>query len=201
MGLLAPIRRAIARIVGDVDVLKLRLDTAIARPEYQRGWEKWPDGREKTFCNLMAWYLLDNRLPLTKYGPFVGAYVYNLIPILRDGVAKNITNTTIDVAYDRVAADLRTRKFIDKAVSPQKAQELANRGIPVMAICKRPKWAHVAIVYPDSEHYDSKRGPKMAQAGWVNGVMYINNPFCWGAEWKGKGIIFAVFKKYGKRGV
>lgn len=201
MGLLSLIKRTVARISGSVDVLKTRLDAAIVRPEYQRGYEKWPDGREKTFCNLMAWYLLDNRLPLTKYGPFVGAYDYNLLPMLRGGDPKNITETPIPLAYDKIVCDLRIGSFVDRVVDPKKAQDLANQGIPVMAICKKPKWQHVAIVYPTAERYDSTRGPVVAQAGWVNGVMHINSPFCWGADWKGKGIIFVVFKRPGKRGV
>ncbi len=180
----------LSKYAKETELLKQRLDAMTAVPQYQRGYELWSDGRPKTFCNLAAWYLLDNKLPKTQYGPFTDQFSYNIKPMLRDGLYKNVTYTPLDIAVVNI---INTGT---KCVSPQTAQELANKGIPVMGICGSHGKEHVVVVRPDSDNYQTMRGPLISQCGWECGSWYVSDPRCWGSTWYALRILWVVFDEH-----
>jgi hypothetical protein len=167
------------------DLLRGRLDAMTLVPQWQAGYERWSDGRPKTFCNLAVWYTLDDTLPVTKYGPFCEAYHKNLTPMFVDGNSFNVTHTTLDVAIVNIMGN------DVKYVAPDTAQDLANRGIPVMGICSNPE--HVVMVRPDSDTYIQKRGPLISQCGVKCGTFYTWSDWCFGEAWYHKRILWVVF--------
>lgn len=181
-------RDVVARLMKyqkETDLLKSRLDMMINVPQWQAGFETWSDGTPKTFCNLAAWYLLDDTLPTTKYGPYIPAYHKNITPMLRSQNPWNITITPLDVAVANIIAHEL------KLVDPEDAQILANKGVPVMGICAHP--SHVVIARPDSDTYNPVRGPLISQCGIKCGTYYTNDPWCFGSNWASLKLYWVVF--------
>jgi hypothetical protein len=180
----------LSRYAKQTQLLKERLDAMVEVPQYQRGYEHWADGRAKTFCNLAAWYLLDSHIPETHYGPFTEQYNVNIEPMLRDGTYKNVLMTPLDIAVVNII------KREIKCVGPQTAQELANKGVPVMGICGSQGKEHVVIVRPNSDGYQTMRGPLISQCGWECGTWYVNDARCWGPTWYALRILWVVFDEH-----
>ena len=132
-------------------VLKRKIDSVIARPEYQPGVPRW-DGTPATWCNEAA------NAVLVELG-------YNTKPILNP---KGIKWTNALSMYMNSIAVAAVGGADVHEVSPRQAQARANIGIPILAAAKNPnpkQSSHVGIVYPTNDAWNPKAGPLIGQAG------------------------------------
>jgi hypothetical protein len=132
-------------------VLKRKIDSVIARPEYQPGVPRW-DGTPATWCNEAA------NAVLVELG-------YNTKPILNP---KGIKWTNALSIYTNAIAVAASGGADVHEVSPRQAQARANIGIPILAVAKNPnpkQSSHVGIVYPTNDEWNPKAGPLIGQAG------------------------------------
>ena len=87
-----------------------------------------------------------------------------------------------DETHDQILPEQASKYPVE--VTPERAQELANQGIPVWGtselVCKG---GHEVIVYPCLAPYSAIRGPKIAQAGWWNGIFFANEWQAFGDFW------------------
>jgi len=177
-------------------------------------------GRGSTYCNVSIYDLLDSRcnsvwwnkikvgettevnLPM---GGVISAYNYDISPVLPGRSYNNILNAPIPFVYQK-CIDENGRGT--RLVTPEKAQSLANAGIPVMIISK--KYNHVAVVCPDLvwsiekgkmvfQNYDPDLGCFTGNAGENNDYMYMSDKRGFGAiNWKDEEILYVQFKIAGK---
>jgi len=156
-------------------------DTALEwskRKELQRGYRKWPNGKPKTYCNILVMRLL------TYLGYFIKWMLdplgidYTTPKEMMDGCIENMGKTC-------------------KEVDAEKAQKLANVGEIVIIISAFGKaYHHVALVVADEKQYDENKGPLEVQAGWFNGMFYVSDTEAWGPEWKDPRVrYFHIFQK------
>ena len=182
--------------------LKAALDYAVKLPYYQKGYELNDDGTPKYFCNVWARKFL---LGIFDYGLYdmekdEGFYWlnYDISPVFGDDMSKACYGTTIEDAYDKAIKATMLGKV--KQIQPKLAQDRANEGRVIWAVCKKPGWQHELIIYPDDEFYDDILGPKVAQAGAKNfSNKYISDPWCFGENWKTLDIRFYEFKLKGEK--
>jgi hypothetical protein len=135
------------------------------KPEYQRGYRKWPDGTPKTFCNIMVMKLL----------VFLGYDIKCMLDPL--GIDYTTPYEMIKGCLDRLGKNC-------KEVSAKAAQALGNFGEMVIAASAFPKYNHVAIVVADPNKYNPEKGPLITQAGGINGTFYVSNIPAWGKMWE-----------------
>lgn len=178
-------------------------------------------GRDVSYCNLTTYDLFDSRcravwwnsirvgeservdLPM---GNVIQAFDYDLAPVMPDGRIDNILNAPIPVVYDNCLKEHGRGTWL---LAPEDAQQLANRGIPIMIISK--KYNHVAIACPALEwdikkgqmvyqDYDYNRGVFTGNAGENNDFMFMSDPRGFGAvDWKDTEILYVQFKLYEAR--
>ncbi len=141
--------------------LRVLLEGNITKPQYQRGYGKWADGRPKTYCNIYA----------TKMGELSG---YDMSAFYKNHDKKNAYNSVMTKIYDQLLAEVTT-------VSPEEAQHLANEGKLIIVWSK--KYEHAAVVCPSEKPYNNTFGPLVTQAGWNTGTMYISSMASFGDAW------------------
>jgi len=154
--------------------LRRLLEEWAAKPQYQRGYGKWPNGKEKTYCNMYA----------TAVGVELG---YNMQSFYREHSGRYATRSPMNLVYDQLIQDNV------KQVTASEAQAIANLGNLVVVWSK--KYDHAAVICPDSQEYNEARGPLVCQAGWWNGVMYISDGKSFGRNWQDPEILFVVPEK------
>lgn len=183
------------------------LEKSVLLVQYQKGWDKWADGSDKTFCNIMARDVLWNDPEtLGIYDGYMGTLIdepdfrYDISFIMVNHDPKMILNTPIPVAYKMAALAAKEGKI--KELIPEEAQIRANQGTPIWITSI--KYNHEAIVCPDPTPYDPERGVRIAQAGEHNGIMYISDPRTWGAwgkpGWTDPEIKYYEFPRIAQRG-
>lgn len=172
------------------------LKKAVALRQYQRGFRKHKDGRPVTYCNVMARDVLDKRMPrVWVMGWLVSEYDYDIKAIRPEkSLIDIILNTDCRVAYDNLLK--ASQEKVVHSIGAYPAQFLANMGIPIHIITKEPQ--HEAIVCPDTARYNSKRGPRIGQAGWNNGIMYISDRKAWGRKWEDQKPLFILYPHFQK---
>jgi hypothetical protein len=163
------------------------LEWAVELPQYQMGFEKNDDGTPKTFCNVLARDVLDSTFRRTDYmGGLINEYDYDIGAVDRKRTIRSlILNTPIEEWYH--LAHLAVAGNEADFISPELAQIEANHGVPIHVISShQPPETHECIICPDSTSYDSRRGVRIAQAGKINGIMYISDPRCfgWDLNWE-----------------
>jgi len=181
-----------ARLTKEAERLFDVLTAAVKIPNYKRGFDFWSDGRPKTYCNYLALDVLDSRCTKKYTGTFIDVFDYDIrIALLNEDFAQYLM-TPLQTSYTKIQQAVLQNRATD--VSPQAAQELANFGIPVLVMSSL--YDHMAIVCPNSEVYDRTRGPKIAQAGWYNGIFYMASSEAFGAKWSDSEIRYVVFQKW-----
>jgi hypothetical protein len=168
--------------------LRLSLEYAVKHPYFQA--EKWPDGRPKTKCNLLAksiltWQgarclipdfpMLDFRYDITSMNP--GAYLWQIMQRTDTRTAyKNVCRmqqSGIDTheTHDIILPEQLKNYPIE--INEQTAQEYANEGIVVWMVSSEiAPVGHEAIVCPNEKIYDPYKGCLTGQAGLNNGFFY-----------------------------
>lgn len=170
----------------------------VANPRYKRGWKRWPNGKEKTYCNIalwdaacrVEWWKEDDDVFDHYIGTLNDVFNYDLSPMFQ---GRSILSTPIPVAYDN-CVDAASKGLI-REHTPLQAHEYAFLGSLIMGICKKKGMAHVVGIWPDEGTYDYEKGPKIFQAGWWNVFdVHISDPQCFGTRWRKLGIRFFEFK-------
>ena len=144
---------------------------AITEPQYQRGYDKWPDGTPKTYCNICG----------TAVGETLGC---DMRSFYRDHDIKNKMRSPLKVIYQQLLDDGV------KQTNARTAQSLANIGYFVIAWSA--KQDHVVMICPDTEEYNAKRGPRIIQAGWWNTETYMSDSQSFGSKWNDPEIKYFV---------
>jgi hypothetical protein len=139
----------------------------INQPDTQPGYptETDPPSTDTTWCNRAAERILSE----------LG---YDTSSILNDAPGTNkpsIGWTNANAMADN-AAKAKENGVIQE-VSPEKAQELANKGVPVIALQNNNTAGHAGVVAPSDQSYDSSKGPLIGQAGTTNRIDYAVNSF------------------------
>jgi hypothetical protein len=175
------------------------LKNAVKIKEYQRGYLKNVDGSPKTFCNVMSRDLLDCRMPkVWIMGYFINTYDYDISAIRPEsGLIDVILNTPCNIAYDNLKKAINEHKVT--SISAYPAQLLANMGIPIHVITKKP--GHEAIVCPCNNYYHKDRGPYIGQAGWNNGLYFISDNKSWGKNWQEAEPLFIIYPRFEGRNI
>jgi hypothetical protein len=187
---------------------KLRgiLEKAVKLKQYKRGYpnnRKYAGGNKLvTYCNVFARDILDRRCSKTWImGWLIGGdhaiietpYDYDITCLNKSGKIKSVLLGTSPGGAYRNAEQASLDKKIESVTMPH-AQQLANQGIPVWVTSE--EYCHEAIVCPDFNTYFSKKGCLIAQAGWVNGIMYISDKWAWGKNFQDPEIKFYYFPEY-----
>jgi hypothetical protein len=192
------------------DDLRRLLEFLVKLPQFKRDFQT--GGSQETYCNLLARAALNSvaaRLWTTWAQKYKPGAVPDYLPtdFLYDISAMNPSKplgdimmmTSVSTAYHNVMrmaeSGLRTGETHDQIlpeqadkypieISPERAQELANQGIPIWGTSEEVcKGGHEVIVYPCNDEYSSKRGPKIAQAGWWNGIFFASEWQAFGDYW------------------
>jgi hypothetical protein len=158
--------------------LLIALDGNVTKPQYQKGYEKWGNGKPKTYCNIFA----------VKIGALLG---YDMRSFFKDHDPANEYNTVMTQIYNQLNVEVQS-------IPSSAAQGLANIG--ELVIVWSASHEHAAVVSPDVEPYDENRGPLVVQAGWYNGKMYMSSPKCFGKIWTDPEIKYFVPKEVKKDG-
>jgi hypothetical protein len=180
------------RLNEDAQYLKAVLDKAVRLPQYQRGFERWSNNQPKTYCNILALDVLDSSSPRKYLGTAIDAFRYDIRIALRGNDLENLLSTPLHESYTRIMQGVAQGRATD--VSAREAQAFANSGRPVLVMSA--KYDHMAIVYPDPMPWDDLRGPKIAQAGWYNGVFYISDFRSFGKLWGDPEIRYIVLPRW-----
>jgi hypothetical protein len=147
-------------------------------------------GKVRTYCNIFARDVLDNR-DWDKlqgwFGTFINDYSYNVACIFPSAIS--ILGTGIHTAY--VRAQTAVRMGWIRELTPFQAQQRANEGIPIWIISD--KFTHEAIVCPDLEGYNPEYGVLMAQAGESNGIFHSRDARAFGDKYKDPDIKYYEF--------
>jgi hypothetical protein len=169
------------------------LDYAVKLPYYQRGYQKWSNGKPKTFCNVLARKFLLGNFDYGLYNNYKDPKYfwlnYDIQLVFTDmSIQKAVYGVNTTGAYNLAQKAIQAKRV--EGLTPVQAQEEANNGVPVWAVYP----GHELIVYPDSGEYNKELGPKVAQAGGVNfSNKYISHRYCWGKNWKNLDILFIKF--------
>jgi len=178
-------------------------------------------GRNETYCNVAAYDLFDSRcntvwnvsvkvgnslekqLPM---GQVIQAYDYDLGNVLPNDDIDRILSAPIKSVFDECIIESKNERV--RLVTQKKAQELANKGIPVLIVSK--KYNHVAVACPHLKwekelgkailyDYDENLGCFTGNAGNENDFMYMSDKRGFGlCDWKSeRDILYVQFKKVG----
>lgn len=172
-------------------------------------------GRNATYCNLLAYDVLDNMCDVVwnvlvsvgkseqiKYpmGQAIKAFDFDITPIMPDNDYNKILSAPIPIVY--AAAIKQSENGTIRKITWKESQVLANRGIPSIIISK--KINHVAITSPnfcyndntkvwELKDYDPETGPLTGNAGTVNGIMYMNSVLGFGMfNWREDASVFEL---------
>lgn len=146
--------------------------------------------KELTFCNLYARDILDNR-EYEKYknwkGMYIDAYACDVSSVFT--YPESVIGLSIEIAYQRALVAKKQGKI--KELTMEQAQQRVNEGIPVWITSDL--FTHEALVCPDFNPYDPKKGCLLAQAGRYNGIFYASDSRAFGRWFKSKDIKFYEF--------
>lgn len=100
---------------------------------------------------------------------------YDTRPML-DEKYHNIGYSSANTCYAQLCKASTTGE-IPPEITAETAQAIAN--LNLLAICAAPgKYhGHLAIVVSDKNIYDKKKGPRIVQAGGINGEFYVSQTF------------------------
>jgi hypothetical protein len=170
------------------EYLRKTIEYAVRHPYFQA--EKWPDGRPKTKCNLLAksilsWQgarylipdfpMLDFRYDITSMNP--GQYLVNIMRLTdtRTAYANVVRMAASGIATEETHDVILPEQASGYPVETDEptAQEFANQGTVVWMVSSLlAPVGHEAIVCPDEKMYDASKGVFTGQAGLNNGFFY-----------------------------
>jgi len=102
---------------------------------------------------------------------------YDITPLLDK---RGIGYTFADDMYNNAVSNAGKGDAAVVEVTQSMAQELANKGIVVIALAPKNKGAlhgHAAIVTPTKDAFDNKRGPLVGEAGQNTQIVFANEAF------------------------
>jgi hypothetical protein len=142
------------------------INKVLNQEDTQPGYPDDNGNLDTTWCNRAAERIISEKDYDTS--PFLNNDPYSGEPSI---------NWTDANSMARNAAEAAERGEIQE-VTAQKAQELANKGVPVLGAQDRgTKTGHVGVVAPSNETYDPSKGPLIGQAGNTNRTDYAVNSF------------------------
>jgi hypothetical protein len=160
------------------ETLSIRLEVWVNMPQYFAGSEKWPDGKDKVWCNVAARDFLDSQFKSSVIkGGLCSWYNYDL-SVLGGDVKSLIRATPIDKYYQLVLHAAKACKV--EIIEYSTAIDYARCGYPIHII--DTKCTHEAIMHPSSYYGGSfsKSSIFIAQHGLHSGIFPLRNEWVFG---------------------
>lgn len=158
---------------------------AVTLKYYMAGYETWPDGRIKTFCNVFARKFLTGSLGLDLYDntklPGYNWLNYDLSSVAPEGLNVLYYNTSIPRMMSLCIRAANAGEIVE--LNELEAKEYAVQGEVIFGICALAGWNHEFLVYPG----DLMKEMRIVQQG-----LYplfdkpISHPYCFGKDWRTK---------------